>query len=351
MLEVMRDYFSLTPEHMFHQIQGMRHSAEEVLKNKGINYDLLKPALVPSQTRREIALVFDTMSIDVSWYGLEVMSHVIPLFERESTFSVLVGDYLTQPGQEEQLFYAFEKAVVPRRDITFRHPTQFFVVYINHLTDAMVKRFDEGLREYHAYVGLADMTYTSAFKIYLSTMLINSFLKHRNIVIQGHEPDRDPDEDVNMCGYPFEENGYLCRSISDDLMGVLLSYKIERPVFPGFEVDTEFALNAVSVTPMPLEDFEIEVAAAKLKYLKTHKAGSIKRAGLQAITIAQLAALVQEKISASYIYNLRLDQTHNTTKFNIIVELPPERSRPATRLLAALEYEPDRKTLRLITLF
>jgi hypothetical protein len=195
------------------------------------------------------------MTIKSSWYGFDVMERVIPLFDRKGNHSVLLGDYLDRPDQERQLFIAFENAVQLRRDVEFQHPTQFYIVYINNLSDAMVQRFDEGLRDYPAYVGIAEMTYASTFKIYLSTMLVNSFIKHGNIILQGHEPDRADEEDVNMNGYPFEENGYSCRSISDDLFGVLLSYKIERPVFPGFESDTEFALNAISPTPMPLDDF------------------------------------------------------------------------------------------------
>jgi hypothetical protein len=231
MLEVMRDYFNLRPGQMFREIQGMRHMVEDALSKKKISYDKLKSALVPAQNRREIALVFDTIVIGESWYGFDVMKQVIPLFERESNHSVLVGDYLDRPGQEDMLFAAFESAVEPRRAVEFRHLTQFFIVYINNLSDAMIEHFDEGLRGYRGYAGIADMSYGSAFKIYLSTMLVNSFIKHRNIILQGHEPDRSDEDDVNMSGYPFEENGYVCRSIRDNLMGVLLSYKIERPVF------------------------------------------------------------------------------------------------------------------------
>lgn len=276
---------------------------------------------------------------------------MIPLFKKESSHSVLAGDYLDRPGQEDRLFGAFEQAVELRRNIEFRHPTQFYIVYINNLTDAMITHFDDGLRDYRGYVGIADTTYVSAFKIYLSTMLVNAFIKHGNIILQGHEPDRDPDEDVNMMSYPFEENDYICRSISADLMGVLLSYKIERPVFPGFEVDTEFALNAMGLTPTALDEFEIDVAAAKLEYLKREKYGSIKRAGLQAITAEQLAALIRSKISSNYIYGLTVDQTYNVTKFNIVIELPSAADRIATRLLAALEYQCDPPSLRLITLY
>lgn len=351
MLEVMRDHFELTPVHMFREIQGMRRAIENTLAAKNIDYDKLKSALVPAQDRREIALVFDTMSIEDSWYGADVMKYVIPLFERKSNHSVLVGDYLDRRGQSERLFQAFRETVDPRRPIEYRHPTQFFIVYINNLTEAMVERFDQGLRSYAGYAGIADMTYASPFKVYLSTMLVNSFIKHGGVIIQGHEPDRDASEDVNMSGYPFEENGYTCRSVPGDLMDLLLSYKIERPVYPGFEVDTEFSLNAVSVTPIALDDFDVEVAEAKLDYLKSQKSGSIARAGLEAITTEMFSALIRAKIKASYIYNLAVLEEHNVTKFNIIVELPGTTERPPTRLLAALSYEPERKILRLLTLF
>jgi hypothetical protein len=195
------------------------------------------------------------------------------------------------------------------------------------------------------------MTYMSRLKIYLSTMLVNSFLKHGKSIIQGHEPDRDNTEDVNMSGYPFEENGYECRSLSDDLFGVLLSYKIERPVFPGFEVDTEFAINAVNPLPLPLDDFRIEVEEAKLGYLKDAKAGSMERAGLAAVNTATLAGIIREKVADSYIYNLVFDREHNVTKFNVIIQLNAREREKPTRLLAALEYRPVDKVLRLITLY
>jgi hypothetical protein len=351
MLEVMRDYFNLSPERMLREIQGLRRTAEDALARKEISYDRLKSALVPDRKRREVAFVFDSKAIESSSYGYDVFERMIPLFDKKSNHSVLDGDYLDRPGQASQLFDAFDEAVELRRDVVFHHPTQFFVVYINNLTDAMVRRFDEGLRGYPPYVGLADMTFSSRFKIYLSTMLVNSFIKHGTVILQGHEPDRSPDEDVNMSGYPFEENGYVCRSVSGDLMGALLSYKIERPVFPGFETDTEFALNAVSATPMALDDFRIDVEEAKLDYLKSQKVGSMARAGLMTVDTARLAAIIRKKVSDSYIYNMMFDAEHNVTKFNIIIELRDVENGKPTRLLAALEYRPVDKVLRLITFY
>lgn len=351
MLEVMRDYFKLTPQHMQREIQGMRRTLEGTLSKKGISYSDLRSALVPDRKRREIALVFDTTAIESSWYGLDVFERIIPLLEKNSNHSILVGDYLDRPGKIEELFSIFKESVQFRRSVEFHHPTQFYIVYINNLTDAMIHRFDEGLGDYEAYVGFADTTYGSLFKLNLSTMLVNLGIKHGSVFIQGHEPDRAETEDVNMCGYPFEESGFTCRSVSSDLEGVLLTYKIERPVFPGFEVDTEFALNAISLLPLPLDDFAVEVEEAKLAYVKNIKEGSVERAGLEEITSDELAELIKTKISASYIYNLVFLEKHNVAKFNIIIEIPSRTSLQPMRLLAAMEYKPEQKTLRLITLF
>lgn len=351
MLEVTRDYFKLNAAHMQREIQGMRQMLEQALAMKGIAYANLRSALVPDRKRREIALVFDTMSIESSWYGCDVFERIIPLLDKDSNHSILVGDYLDRPGQIEKLFDAFVESVQLRRSVDFRHPTQFYIVYLNNLTETMVARFDEGLSDYEAYVGYADTTYASRFKIYISTMLVNLGIKHGSVFIQGHEPDREDFEDVNMCGYPFEEAGFTCRSVNGDIAGVLLSYKIERAVFPGFETDTEFALNAISLLPLPLDDFDVEVAEAKLAYIKKKKEGSVERAGLEAIGAAQLEKLIKDKISASYIYNLVFLKEHNVAKFNMMLELASPRGVEPTRLLAALEYKPEEKKLRLLTLF
>ena len=351
MLEVMRDYFNLGPRQMFRVIQEMRYSVEEVLGKKGIKYDNLRSALVPAQDRREIALVFDTTAIDADLYGLEVMKQVIPLFDENGNHSVLLGNCLEPSSYKEELVEAFRQAVELRCGVHFQHPTQFFIVYINNLTKHMVECFDNNLSQYCGYAGLVDMTYGSMFKFYLSTILANSFIKHGKIILQGHEPDRDAKDDVNMSGYPFEESGYACRSISNDLMGVLLSYKIERPVYQGFEVDTEFALNAVVDAPVNISEFEFEVKEKKLEYIIKRKLGPRKRANLEDISSEQLSALIKAKIQKNYIYDLCFNAEYNIIKFNVILELPARGDPPAIRLLATLGYQPNRKKLRLITSF
>ena len=239
----------------------------------------------------------------------------------------------------------------PVRHVAYRHSSHFFIVYINNLSDDMVARFDAGLRPFPAYVGLADLTYGSAFKFLLSTMLANSFIKHNRIIIQGHEDDRLNTEDINISCMPFETYGYTCRSLVSYLQGPLLSYKIERPVFDPHDIDTKMALNSVSVEPLPLGDFEIDVDEAKATYIREHNAPAMLRAGLDQISADDLRRLVASKIMASYIYRLEYRADFNVTKFNVIVEVPPREGDTPVRLVAALEYRPTDQALRLITLF
>ena len=351
MLEVIRNYFNFESRQMFHLAQGMRMSVEEALSNKGINYDKLRSALVPAQDRREVALVFDTAAIDSNLYGFDVMKQVIPLFHKKSNHSVLVGDYRDRPGEGERLYEAFKEGIELRRDVEYLHPAQFYFVYINNLTPGMVRHFDQGLSNYVGFAGIADMTYSSTLKTCLSNMLVNRFIKHKQLILQGHEPDRQTEDNVNTCGFPFEENGYVCRSISDDLMKVFLSYKIERPVYPGFKEDTEFALNSVGSKPTKLGLLDVEIKKEKFKYVMDQKAESIKRAGLKNVTRQQLAAMIKAKIESTYIYNLRFDEEHKVTKFNVILEVQGGEECTVTRLLAALEYQPDRRKIRLVTLY
>ncbi|MGP4727781.1 hypothetical protein ACSV5S_24250 [Agrobacterium deltaense] len=351
MLEVTRDYFKVSPAAMFREIQRLRHEAETVLASKRIRYADLKTALVPDRQRREMALVFDRDAISNNWYGLAVFQKLIPLFDRNSNHSVLVGDYIGDNNAQEVLYDAMVESVMLTRDVDYSYSSQFFIVYINNLTDSMVRKFHEGLLDWKAYVGFADATYVSRFKILLSTMLVSAFLKHRSVIIQGHEDDRSNAEDVNTCGYPFEEHGYTCRSLPEHLTGTLLSYKIERPVYKGFAVDTEFSLNAISPDPQPLEEFEIEIQEAKLAYLKSEKIGSLEKAGLEQITTDELVKLIRSKISASYIYNMSYNDAHRVSKFNLIVELPERDVGAPVRLLAAMEYKPAERRLRLITFY
>lgn len=83
MLEVFRDYFSLTPENIRVQIYHFKKYLVQSLKNKNINYDDLKNALIPDKKKKDIVLVFDSSLIESDWYGNEVFKKIIPIFNKK----------------------------------------------------------------------------------------------------------------------------------------------------------------------------------------------------------------------------------------------------------------------------
>lgn len=347
-LEVAKETFGLNSNQIFREIQVMRLNLEDKLEKKGINYQDLRSALVPDRIRRDVAFIFDATETDQTWYGLPVFEKIFPLLNKKSNHSVLVGDYSGGNNDQDMLFEAFCEVVEPSREFEYKHSTLIYIIYINNLSDDMVEKICEGLKNFSMYVGFADLSYESKFKFLLSFRLSNLFLKYGSIIIQGDPDDEDCDD--NVSGYPFEKYGYKCRTVGDIEFGVFLSYKIERPVFEGFQVDTEFSLNSISPFPLPLDDFQFDVTEDKLNYFKSAKSGSLERAGLAHITVTGLKHLIASKIGRNYVYSMIYKPEYDVTQFNIMLEVvDPQGKR--TRLLAGLEYKPDVKTLRLITLF
>ena len=350
LLEVTRDYFDIGPRAMQTTIRESLAHTEDILASKDINYDDLKNALTPNTQRREISLVFDTADMKESWYGLPIYRAIIPLLDKDSSHSILSGDYIGENSAQNALYGAFHDSVEPTRDVTWRHSTQFYIVYLSNLSDNMFNTLHDGLTHFEPYVGFADMTFASRFKLYLSTMLVNNCIKHKNVIIMGHEDDLDNKHDTNVAGYPWEDFGYTCRSLQDMYFGVFLSYKIERPIIQGFESDTEFSINAVNPDPLPITDFEIRIDETKFGYLASAKSGTLKRMGLPGDDLAGLRRMIAERISSNYIYNMKHDDRYGTTMFNMILEIHFS-NRDPQRAVAAVEYMPADRCLRLVTLY
>ena len=348
MLEVVRDHFKLSAPALRREITGMHSTLVNVLAAKGIRYSNLRPALVPSSDRHEAGFIFDSRCIESSWYGREIAKTFLPLLDKRTTQSVLCGDLI---GNSQRLiFEILQESLVLARSFDFVHGTSLFCVYINNLSDSALQHLSSELTKYPPYVGYIPATFSSRAKTFLSTTLGHMFLKNEGRIIMGHEDDRPNEEDVNMLGYPFDDFGYKVFSVQSMYFGVLLAFKIERAVYTGFEVDTEMSLNAISDRVLPLRDFAINLEEAKHKYLTTEKAGKLKKAGLADLERRDLAEMIRSKIAANYIYNLTYLAEHNVSKFNIMLEVPRSGGGYPTRLVAALEYRPEQKVLRVITL-
>lgn len=349
MLEVMRDYFKLNNQVMHREITGLHTNIQNLLSVKGLSYNKLKSALVPTVDRHEVGFIFDSTEIDSSWYGLEVAKVLLPLLDKRTTQSVLCGDLV---GKDQGvIFNILDEFMVLARSFEFSHGTALYCVYLNNLSEAALKHLHQVLSTFPAYLGYIPGTYQTQAKTYLSTILVNAFLKCGDLIIMGHEEDRPNEENENLIGYPFQEYGYRVRSLQSTYFDLFLSYKIERAVYSGFEVDTEMALNALTQFVVPLSECKIQLDEAKHGYLKSEKFGKLEKAGIHDLSRNELEALIKEKVESNYIYNLEFLEDHDVIKFNVIMEIPEPNGRYPTRLMVALEYKPHEKILRVITLY
>ncbi len=174
----------------------------EILKAKGIDYTQLKPALVPSMERREAAFMFDTSQIPDSWYGQCVFERVVPLLKGRSTHSILAGDFIGTGVDQCELRDDLMQQLHEGNPFRYEHSAQFFVVYANNLSPAMMASWHNALTAYRPYVGFLDTTFTSLPKLMFSFMLPTAFLFHPGYAIVAHEDDRSNDEDINPALHP-----------------------------------------------------------------------------------------------------------------------------------------------------
>jgi hypothetical protein len=349
LLEVTQQRFKLTDPQVFQMIQGALQPTVEILASKGIVYEELRRVLVPSRDRHDRALVFNHTQFDTGMYGRDVVHRLLPLLRPNSSHSLLFGDWLHGEQSDRQFGKWLEGSpgAVGSVDVDLAHErySPYYFAYLNNLTDADAVRLGQGFKAHPAYIGTLDLDFDSPVKTYLSTCLIRDFIKHRKIIIKGHEDDRDPAEDYNLSFFDFDQFGLTVRSLPSMYYGVLLSYKIER-LHQAKDGDRRFSLNALTPAPQMIDDFEVQLDEAKWKYLQDEKGGSLKRAGMAGLDAAGIASRIREKVDDSYIYRLARAENGDTLKFNVMIEAVP-----GIRTECALKYVPEQRLLKVITLY
>jgi len=149
-------------------------------------------------------------------------------------------------------------------DLAHERYSPYYFAYLNNLTTADAARIDQGFKAHPAYLGSLNLDFDSAVKTYLSTCLIRDFIKHRKVIIKGHEDDREAAEDHNLSRFDFDQFGLTVRSLPFMYYGVLLSYKIEREHVPQDE-DRRFSLNALTPAPKMIDDFEMQPGSGQVE--------------------------------------------------------------------------------------
>lgn len=348
-LEVMTEEFSLSDAQIRRLLVSSHEQVIAALSRKGVGYAELKWALMPRSDRAERAYFFDRRLIDSDSYGRAVVRRLLPLLHRDATCSFLVGDLIPEDKEWALGVLSGEEHLRPRESLS--DSRQLYCIYINNLTSRMAHQLHEGLTSYDAYAGYADTTFSSDMKNWLSVTLVNRYLKVGPTFLTMGEDDDDRHEDVNVPGWPLEAFGYRYRSVAWTDFNLFLSYKIERAVYKGFEGDTRFALASISGVVQDLSMLEVRVDEAKAKYLQAEHGGSLRRAGLGGADPTQLQEAIRSKVGSNYIYYLRFKEEGNASLFNIMIEFTPADQPRPVRMTAALAYEPERRQLRIVTLF
>lgn len=345
LLEVMTDHLGLNSKQVFQSIQESFAQLKAVLHQKGIDYAKLKGALVPSTTREEWGFFFDWELSSHSAYGREAMHTLLPLLNPKSTHSVLCGDWVLKDRFSKWALASPRPELSPILDRPAGDGATLFFIYLNNLSSNSAKHIAEQLNSCASYLGAANFSSASVLKAGLARQLVRAFVKHRRYVIQAHEDDLPAEENSNLSLYDFEKYGLKNRSIPSWLYGQFLSYKIESPPISG-ERDTEFALNALSDSPVPLSECNIELAESKFAHLLDKKGGSIKRAGLAGLSSAKVVGRIMSRLESNYVYNMSRSDDGRVLKFNVVLELTR-----SVRSLVALEYIPDQRRIRVITFY
>lgn len=352
---VMRRALGLTDQDVRDEILRGFQDCQERLLEKGIFYERLKGALIPSQDRgkSEICLVADSAQIDSDSYGYTVFRRLLPLLDRESTYSILYGDYLDLlagvKDAQRYLWDALREVLTPCHGSRFQHSGQYFLIYFNRLSQAQRQRITEGLADVPWFTGYADLTHRSRFKTYLAAILTHGCVKYRDQVIVPRSEGCPDEEDVSEAGYPFEESGFSLHSLREESFGPFLSYKIESEV-PDQE-DAGFSLNALF--PKFDSPRKLRLPADRRKwdlYLSDPVRGKgklLRTIGYGPEDWEQFYRELYGQICANYIYNLDWNR-YGDLLFNVCLDLPTVHG-GRRKTTVALKYLPQAGEMAVIT--
>lgn len=357
MYPAIKSSFGLPDDTVYKTIQDEFSTLLRRLACKKVSYEKLKGALVPNQEANmyETCLVVDWMQIEDCNYGSLVFRSLLPLLDKNSTYSILCGDYVDNlhtgdTSSQYHLRTALNEVLVRCNVSRYQHSSQYFLIYFNRLTGNQREKIVDGLLQYPWFTGFADLTHESLFKSYISLILVHTFIKQGKQIVAAHPSDYADEEDVNMSGYPFEEYGFSFSSINEDSFMPFLSYKIES-VLPD-EEDVGFSFNAIFPKFDSLKKLKCIVSDEKWYAYLTSKDPDRKGKVLESIGYGPedrdtFVKDIYKKICASYIYNLRQND-YGDLLFNVCVDLPTINGK-FRKTTVALKYHPNTGEMSIVT--
>lgn len=338
-------YFSMTPEQFGKYIRSHLSVLTRELDHVGFDYQSVNTALIPSNARKEIALLFNVEEIASGFYGREINSVLIPLLHRQTSHCVLSGDILQQPEITKQ--DAKAAGLTPSRQINWGSQ-YIYSVYITNLSKSQMDFIHSKFLEHKSYLGFVDATYSSNLRDKIAAMLPTTYLHSKNFVLLSHDEDNLISNQNSVC-FPFSESNLQIISVHSYLFSALLSYKIQSSQSDRHEIDTIVSLNAISDSPLALNDFSVEISEGKFNYLHKEKSNNLHLAGLKELTVKQLSASIQAQIKNGFLYKLT-ENIDGSVQFSVVQEFI-KKNGCKVKITVGLKYFPSQKKLALVTMF
>ncbi len=355
-IHLVKDYFGLNDEKVYEMIFSQLAYCNNLLNSKGINYQDLKKALIPTKSSndREIAFWFDSNKISSGMYGYEVFSRLIPLLDKKSTFSGLMGDYIDILKKDKSQSFLKQMLIQNINECNksdWLGSSQYYVIYVSNITKNRLVDIVNELKKYEYFYGYTDLYSGSVLKDYLSAILVNGFIKSKNRIIMPN-----PDEEIsnlNIYGYPFEENDYSVYSINADCFNMFLSYKIETKYVD--KNDLSFSLNAIYPKFENVNSLAVEIPIDKWNYIsrdamagKKGKGGIISSLDEELRNRSSFTQCVNQNLYRNYFYNLRRNK-YGILLFNTCIPLKMVDG-SYRKTLIALKFFPKQNRLVLETI-
>lgn len=358
-VSIVRDLFSMKDEHIYTMIQDMFSNCKTVLDNKGIKYDSLQNALIPTKSLKhfEIAFWFDTCKISSSNYGHEIMKVILSVMDKNSVYSVLSGDYIDiieKQNSQKILFDILEEKIVKKNKSDLKLSDQLYIIYFNCINEQQKNAILDKLSSFDWFYGYTDLFDASKLKSYLSKILINKFIKCKSYVILPN-PDgiMNEEENVNIHGYPYEDNGFKIISIDEESFDSFLSYKLETCLLDP--KDSAYAINSIYPRFEYMKNLSFEILEDKWMYLNRETTKDQKGKGeIMGILDPEIRNLesfkeyISQNLCNNYIYKLEKNE-YGDYKFCECIGLKTQNGHYRKTLLS-LKYLPDEHKISLITI-
>ena len=355
---VTKDCFHLTDKQVYGMIQEEFEKMKFRLKQKGIEYNDLKKALIPNtdEKRHELCLFFDRTLIKDSYYGRVIFEKLIPLLGKESEYSILTGDYIDmfdkQKGSQIVLHKAMRDVITVCNETDFKNTCQYYLIYFSNIGKVEATRIIDAFSSSHEFYGYAYLDYNSTFKSYLSRILVSECVKYKKTIISSHPSDYLDSENIQMRPYPYRENGFSFVSVNEESYEPFLHYKIESIVHD--KDDIGFSFNALFPKFDSIDKLKVVVSDNKYyNYLTTEKNGKgkiLSSLGFDGTNKSEFEKQICKKVGQNYIYNLEHLAEYDVYKFNISIELPKKRG-GFRKVIAGFKYFCDSGEIFLITFF